>query len=64
VFNTENKVKDAVGRASNVMQYARITVKTLKTMCCTRGIKLIPSLKIELIVAINKDNAAARERNS
>jgi len=33
-------------------------------MYYTRGIKLIPSLKIELIVAINRDNAAARERNS
>jgi hypothetical protein len=64
VFNIKNKVKDAVGKARNVMQYAKITIKALKAIYYIRGIKLIPSLKIDLIIAINRDDATAREKNS
>jgi len=63
VFKVENEAEDVLGRAVNLVQYYEMSVKTLRIMCRQRGISPIPRLKIDLILALEKDDAASRQRN-
>jgi hypothetical protein len=45
------------------VQYYKISVIMLRSICKQKGILLIPRLKMHLVIALERDNAALRKRN-